>query len=235
MILQRDQAFKVVCSIRIPVESDIIVGTGMFVSNTKNKVWIITASHVAKKTNQKTEIAFGDANSNCTVVPLNAFNSQLNWVYHPIADLAILEVTVNSENASYLHDRCLSYDHLDLTRANISRDVELTVIGFPKGLGIRGRFSPLTFRSYASSSFLTYPRADTHTPSDFFCLENPGVGGYSGGPVFDLGYMVVGNMTCTKEKAICHGIIHGTISDNTGGKIALVTPSYYLADLLLIP
>jgi hypothetical protein len=63
-------------------------------------------------------------------------------------------------------------------------------------------------------------------------LENPGVGGYSGGPVFDLGYMVVGVMTTTKEITICHGIMHGTLNDQTGGKIALVTPTYYLNDII---
>jgi hypothetical protein len=93
-------------------------------------------------------------------------------------------------------------------------------------------FSPLTYRSYASSSFITLNRADTQTPSEFFLLENPSVGGYSGCPVFDLGYMIVGAMTTTKDKTRCYGIMHGTISDNTGGKLAAVTPAFYLAQLL---
>ena len=29
-----------------------------------------------------------------------------------------------------------------------------------------------------------------------------------------------------------YGILHGTISDQTGGKLAAVTPSYYLFDLI---
>jgi hypothetical protein len=65
-------------------------------------------------------------------------------------------------------------------------------------------------------------------------LESPSVGGYSGGPVFDLGYQIVGVMTTTtgSGKTICHGLIHGTISDDTGGKMAAVTPAFYLSDLL---
>jgi hypothetical protein len=63
-------------------------------------------------------------------------------------------------------------------------------------------------------------------------MENPSVGGYSGGPVFDLGYEIIGCAMTTKEMTQMHGIIHGTMSDNTGGKIALVTPMYYLIDLI---
>lgn len=63
-------------------------------------------------------------------------------------------------------------------------------------------------------------------------MENPSVGGYSGGPVLDLGYMVLPNMKTTKEKTVLHGIIHGTISDDTGGKIAMITPMYYLKDII---
>ena len=114
----------------------------------------------------------------------------------------------------------------------VSRDYELTAIGFPNGLGISGSFSPLTFRSFASSGFVTLNRGDTNTPSEFFCLENPSVGGYSGCPVLDLGYFNNGAFTITKEKTWCHGIMHGTMIDNTGGKIALVTPAFYLNDLI---
>lgn len=156
----------------------------------------------------------------------------LDWKHHATADLAVLKIVITQSNLAYLSNRCFPYDHLNLSKDSVSRDFELIAIGFPNGLGVQGKFSPLTFRSYASSSFLTLNRADTHIPSEFFCLENPSIGGYSGGPVFDLGYMVVGAMTTTKEKTVCHGFMHGTMGDNTGGKIALVTPAYYLADIL---
>ena len=112
------------------------------------------------------------------------------------------------------------------------RDVELTVVGFPSGLGIQGRFSPLTFRSYAASSFMTMPRADTQNPSDFFCLEQPSMGGYSGGPVLDLGYRIMGAIETTDSDTKIKGVVHGTLSDATGGKLALVTPTYYLRDIV---
>lgn len=56
------------------------------------------------------------------------------------------------------------------------------------------------------------------------------MGGYSGGPVFDLGISVYGAMTSTKEHTVLKGIVHGTMSDDSGGKLALITPTFYLAD-----
>lgn len=52
--------------------------------------------------------------------------------------------------------------------------------------------------------------------------------------MFDLGYSTNGVMQITKERTRCHGIMHGTMSDTTGGKIALVTPAFYLKDLIKI-
>lgn len=145
--------------------------------------------------------------------------------------MAVIELNILG-HLNLFQDRCFPYDHINDSDIPASRDDELTVIGFPHGLGVQGKFSPLTFRSYASSAFLTLPRADTKTPSDFFCLENPSVGGYSGGPVFDMGYEKMGCATATKEKTVLHGIVHGTMSDETGGKIALITPMLYIKDLI---
>jgi hypothetical protein len=34
------------------------------------------------------------------------------------------------------------------------------------------------------------------------------------------------------DGTILYGLMHGTISDETGGKLAAVTPSFYLIELL---
>lgn len=233
MILRRDEAFRVVCNFRTPVKDGEVVGTGVFMTTDGSDAWIITAGHVAKDTNTATQIALSDDSCNCVMVLLSDFISSSSWIYHPVADIAVVKVVITDNNKSYLINRCLPYDHFNLEEKSVSRDCELTSVGFPRGLGIDGKFSPLTFRSYASSALVTFPRFDTNTLSDFFCLENPSVGGYSGCPVFDLGYMVVGAMTTTKEKTICYGIMHGTMGDNTGGKLAVVTPTYYLKDIIV--
>ena len=47
-----------------------------------------------------------------------------------------------------------------------------------------------------------------------------------------MGYEKMGCATATKEKTVLHGIVHGTKSDETGGKIALITPMLYIKDLI---
>ena len=237
MILRRDDAFRAVGELFTPVSTtEGTVGTGMFVSSpagdNRAYVWIVTASHVAKTTNPNTQLIIATADGKAQRLPLGMFGSQSYWRHHPVADVSAFQIHITPANEQFLSGRFFPYDHLNLEHKSVSRDFELTSIGFPQGLGADGSFSPFTFRSYASSGFVTLLRADTKTKCEFFCLENPSMGGYSGCPVFDLGYSTNGIMTTTKEKTWCHGIMHGTMSDSTGGKIAMVTPAFYLKDII---
>lgn len=233
MILTRDDTFRVVFNLRTPISpTQFNVGTGVFVVRNGDEPFLVTATHVARVSTNATQLILSDQTGSATGFQLSDFNGVLAWQHHPIADISVLRVMPDAALAPHLEGRFLGYDHFHLDRTPVSRDFELTSVGFPNGLGAQGMFSPLTYRSYASSAFITMNRADTNTPCDFFMLENPSMGGYSGCPVFDLGYMVVGSMTNTKERTRCYGIMHGTVSDITGGKLAAVTPSHYLRDLL---
>jgi len=232
MIIRRDQAFRVVCNLRTPIAAGESIGTGIFVAKNNTELYLVTATHVANVCNANTSIVMSDANGNATSLQIIAFNDGLSWRHHPIADISALPIRMSAIIQPLLENRFFPFDHFHTDHTSVSRDDELTSIGFPQGLGAHGLFSPLTYRSYASSSFISFNRADTQTPSEFFLLENPSVGGYSGCPVFDLGYMIVGAMTTTKDKTRCYGIMHGTISDDTGGKLAAVTPAFYLAQLI---
>ncbi len=233
MRLTRDQTFQVVLNLRTPIsQGQERVGTGIFTVKDGTKPYILTATHVARGCNPSTIVVISDASSNSQSLNLPLFNPQLNWIHHPIADISVLPVNPDPSISIHLKGRFFPFDQLNTTTTPPSRDAYLTAVGFPHGLGSTGKFSPFTFRSHASSSLITLPRSDTNTPSDFFTLEDPSVGGYSGGPVFDLGYIIVGAMTTNTGPTICHGIMHGTISDNTGGKIAAVTPCSYVKDIV---
>ena len=233
MILTRDSAFKVVFNLRTPISpTEEDVGTGIFISKSDNELFLVTASHVAKSCNINTKVILSDQNGSSKVFNLLDFNSQLAWIHHPIADVCALQIKPNEVIASELVSRFFPYQQLNATQSAPSRDDELTCVGFPSGLGVNGNFSPLTYRSFASSSILNLRRSDSFVNCDFFLLENPSTGGYSGCPVFDLGIIVNGGMTITKDVAICHGIMHGTMSDKTGGKLAIVTPAYYLTQII---
>ncbi len=231
MIIKRDDIFRVVCDF-------LGIGTGMFVSSPFNSEfslgWIITASHIAIKTNNNTKIVISSDEGKAIQLPLEMFGNISEWRHHPIADISAFPIFKTPENDKFLLNRILPYEHLFLEEKTVSRDYELTSIGFPLGLGTEDYFSPLSFRSHASSGFITMPRADTNTLSTFFCLENPSVGGYSGCPVFDLGYETSGTSTVYRKQTWCHGIMHGTLLDDTGGKIAMVTPTFYLKELLKV-
>lgn len=230
--LTRDQTFQVVLNLRTPVAGGSEVGTGIFIIKDEDAPYIVTATHVARGCGQNSEVVISDASGNCASIPLVKLNATLGWVHHPVADVSVLPLTPDPLVTPMLQGRFFPLEQLDMSGSTPSRDTYLTCVGFPNGLGAAGKFSPFTFRSHASSSLITLLRADTSTPADFFTLENPSVGGYSGGPVFDLGYVIVGVMTTQTGPTICHGIMHGTISDNTGGKIAAVTPCSYIKDII---
>jgi S1-C subfamily serine protease len=232
--LTRDQAFQVVLNLRTPNGAgEAEVGTGIFIAKDETLPYILTASHVARGCGLSTEIVISDLNGDSHLISISKLNANVSaWVHHPIADVSVLPINPDPSIIGILHGRFFPLDQLDVSNSTPSRDAYLTAVGFPNGLGASGKFSPFTFRSHASSSLITLLRADTKTPSNFFTLENPSVGGYSGGPVFDLGYIIVGSMTTYTGLTVCHGIMHGTISDNTGGKIAAVTPCSYVKDIV---
>ncbi len=114
------------------------------------------------------------------------------------------------------------------------RFLTLTVLGFPLALGVSGKFSPISRETKAASDLLTTNRGDTKKPALFFVTQDPSIGGFSGAPVFDTGlpYSTEGNMVLRSKTLQVVGIVHGTLSDDTGGKLGAVTPAYLLLELL---
>ncbi len=232
MIFQRDLLSNVICNIRIPLGANEEIGTAIFIEK-NNEPYLLTAAHVVKNLNYKTYVILSDSKGVPTKVDLNVLLGGSKFDIHSEADLAKAKIVLTKDNALYMENRCFPYSQIDLTENPISKDIELTTIGFPLGLGSTGaKFSPLTYRTYVAAPLITLPRFDNKIPSDFIILELPFTGGYSGGPMFDLGYLISGAMTTTKEKTVLHGIVHGTIPDATGGKLAAITPCKYLSNWL---
>jgi len=76
---------------------------------------------------------------------------------------------------------------------------------------------------------ITQLRADTKTKCNFYYLSVPSIQGYSGSGV----YFSVKKTTIYYggNKTFLIGIVHGTQSDDTVGKLAAITPSYYISEL----
>lgn len=207
-----------------------IIGTGCFVEKSGN-LYIITAAHVAKIMDINSFVIIQGKDNKPVKLNLFTLAMPIKWQYHKKADLAILQLNPTEKTKqTYLQARFIPYNTIDTSETSIPRNIQLTIIGFPLGIGVQEYFSPLTFRTFPSSGLITQARADTKTLQTFIILENPSVGGYSGGPVFDLGIIHTGIMEMTTGKTTLHGFIHGTISDDTGGKMAAITPSFYVKD-----
>lgn len=228
MIFQRDELGNVICNIRIPQGTQEEIGTAIFIAKNE-EAYLLTAAHVVKNMNDQAYVILSDQNGIPTKVLLSELLGGASFINHSTADLAKAKITITATNTPYLKGRCFPYEQIDITNNPISKDIELTTIGFPLGLGSQGAmFTPLTYRTYVASPVITFPRFDNQISSDFIILELPSIGGYSGGPTFDLGYVISGGMTSTKEHTVLHGIVHGTITDQTGGKLAAITPCKYL-------
>ncbi|HEX2787713.1 MAG TPA: trypsin-like peptidase domain-containing protein [Ignavibacteria bacterium] len=213
----------------------VITGTGFLISH-NSKLYLVTAEHVAKEMKIDCEFVVKGTNDLPVLLSLEDLTQQknsLDWKFHTIADIAVLELSPKREVlVTKLLNRFLPSENISQNTSVVDRNTQLTIIGFPLGLGATGHFSPLTFRTYASSGLITLNRFDNSIPCTFFILENPGVSGYSGGPIIDVAIYINMGMEITGNATMVYGIMHGTIPDATGGKLAAVTPSYYLFDII---
>jgi len=211
-------------------------GTGFLTVSNNKTLFLITAGHVAvDMTSSAWVILKGDDGkpTRLNLSDFGDFKKHVPWFYHPEADVAILPLNPSPELIkNHLAGHFLPLSLIPKARSAPPRDAPLTVIGFPLGLGSQADFSPLTKQTYSASDLLSLKRADNNILSTFFVLEDPSIGGYSGGPVFDISIYKLGAMTTTGDGTKLFGIIHGTVSDETGGKLAAVTPSFYISDTI---
>jgi len=233
LILTADQLTITVVNLRKEISlGKEVTGTGSFLVK-GDAIYIVTASHVSKDMDDSAYVIIQGENNSPVKIELKKLANPIKWINHPIADLSILKL--NPEKVimeTYLQKRFIPYEMIDISNVAIPRNTQLTIIGFPLGLGSVGHFSPLTYRTFPSSGLITLNRFDTNNPQTFIILENPSIGGYSGAPVYDLSIIESGTMKLTGDGTKLHGFIHGTISDETGGKLSAITPAYYLKDLL---
>lgn len=125
-----------------------ITGTGSFVVH-KDVPYIVTAGHIAKVMDAKSYIIIKGHNGLPIQVNIVDLISEPapKWQLHSKADIAILKLNPKKEilDKKYLDGRFLpSFNFYDTLKA-VSRATQLTIVGFPLGLGADGFFSPLTY------------------------------------------------------------------------------------------
>lgn len=206
-------------------------GTGTIIFHDK-RYFLLTASHVAMHMDVKSEIFFRVGIDKPLIKELKnlSLDTNVTWIYHPVADIAVLELKFPQD--SILKGR---YKELAFPISQIygrkdlpSTDADIVYYGYPIIDLKLEHFSALSFSSHLSSGLITTIRGDTKTSCNFFYLDSPSIEGCSGSGVF---YGVKKTMYIGSKTTVLIGLIHGTYCDNTGGKIAAVTPSFYIYDL----
>lgn len=213
------------------------IGTGFFVEH-QNKLFLVTAAHVANKMfDSATVTIHGKENKpiKLKIQDLCGYVDSPRWVQHPHADVAVLQLNPSSEfQNQYLLNKFLQSSILVKELVAPTITIQVAVLGFPISLGVKKHFSPLIMRSYVSSGLLEL-KTQSGRIDTFFVLEQPSIGGYSGAPVFDLVGPTLGEGTAfkvTNRPQKCYGLIHGTLPDKTGSKLAVVVPSALIVETL---
>lgn len=205
-----------------------ISGTGFFIKS-KGKLFLVTAEHIARELINNPSLVTSDMNGDAKEYSLKG---EINWKFHKNADIAV-SIIRNSILFKLFYDNAIDKNFLNDSLDYPDAEFPIAVIGFPLNLGIHGKFSPLRRDTNAASKLIDLPRADNKKISTFFILQDPSIGGYSGAPVFIIEAYRFGHILMKGFDArLCVGIIHGILSDNTGGKLGMVVPAKFIKDLI---
>lgn len=215
------------------------VGTG-FLVDSERFFYLVTAEHVARVIYEGSQAIIrteGDKPAIHYLFELVGSPGGLGWVFHNEADLAILRLSPTSDILKkHLKQYSISISKIVVEKKAPERSIVLTVFGFPLGLGVQNFFSPISRETKAASGLLVCSRLDTHKPATFFFTQDPSIGGFSGAPIFDTGLPGKRGSSVFKieypPKIKLFGLVHGTVGDNTGGKMGMIVPSYYIVELI---
>jgi len=207
------------------------IGSGTILSR-DGKYYILTASHVSKQMKKDAKVVLrlkGDKPSILDLFKISKDKS-LKWKQHSVADIAIIELETQDKSIkTILEDYAFPAELIHGRKELPTHGADLTFLGYPIVDMEMEHFSPLIFTAYLSSGLITQTRADTKTKCNFYYLSVPAAQGCSGSGV----YFSVKKATLYYggSKTLMIGVVHGTQSDDTGGKLAAITPSYYISEL----
>jgi hypothetical protein len=209
-----------------------ITGTGFIVASS-NVSYLVTAKHVALDMSEESEIVMGGENKEPLHFKMSSITGQPNvrWFHHAVADFSIHPLpTITPEGLAALNRRAVEMAVLESETNLPSRDIYVTALGFPLGLGAQGQFIPLSRESKVASGMLADDKGQ------FFLLQDPSVSGYSGGPLIQSGDSRFMNTSSgpavVTGGARCWGFVSATYGDETGGKMSRITPAFYAVELI---
>lgn len=200
-----------------------------------NKNYIITAAHVARNIRINGYFICVDSINRPHVFDLkkNAFVNKSDWNFHNNADIAAIEIKpkkIDKYLDFHLKKYSIDISHFDLNlNFPMLRSSNVICYGFILVDLSNNNYSPESITANFATIGPKMTKMENYL-SYFYFLQLPSIQGLSGGPVFEGGQ--IGSSNVTHNLMRCIGIMSGTHSDNTGGKISLVTPAYYMKDIL---
>lgn len=212
-----------------------VSGSG-FLVGTERLVYLVTAKHVATNMGRNAEVSLRGGDGKPATLRLGQLvgdgSSQLTWLHHAQLDLSIHPmVPVGGDVQEKIRGHVLQAGALKTCALAPSRDLVLTTLGFPLGLGVQTEFAPIAKESKPASGFLV------DGEYGFFLMQDPSISGFSGAPVFEPGDpRVVATSTNGVGIAFggtgCWGVVSATLGDVSGGKMARIIPSRYVASMI---
>lgn len=213
------------------------LGTG-FLIHRGIDVYLVTAEHVArflKNTSQLKYLSTDGLKKEMTILQLNpAKLTKLNWIRHPTADIAILHLGIFDNIAQDVYP--INYRYLEDVPKAPNRYNDLTLIGYPLGLGVsRLSISPITRNTRSASDIVYFPRFDNGIENPFIITDDPSIGGFSGGPVLELHKTFTQSKHDGVERSVAPtviGLVHGNLASSTPGNFAAIVPAFQIVETL---
>ncbi|MBO0331734.1 serine protease family protein [[Muricauda] lutisoli] len=219
-------------------------GTGVLMVN-NDEYYLVTAEHIKAITNSNSYISLGSIEKDTFNIPIiKLIKNKLVplWRTHDKADLSILKLSNHKKVLDTIKHRFLDskYFMQKIPDSTINNNNLYYTVGFPLGYGISPNFNPLIKASrLASNNVFIKNSKDIYGNNDVFngkslihiLLQDPSIGGFSGGPVFYSGGAFNNTLVFGSTTPKCVGIVSGTVGDSTGGKMAIITPAHLIFDL----
>jgi hypothetical protein len=236
-----------VVSLLQPIDGGFIGGSGAFVQG-KLAIYIATAAHVAAKVKSNAIVTFRGSNN----VALNwelsrlistSSNLQMHWMFHKAADCAVIPI-FPSADTRFIQAYPLGID--PDSAMSPPRNSDVTILGFPlfqgsplvhdggvtqfKGSGMF-EFSPQIKETATAGSVQT-----NLSGVKYFLLQDPGVDGFSGGPVYSSHRPRIelsnnGSLAVLKDRFLW-GFLSATKWDSSGGKLGVVIHASHVTELI---
>jgi hypothetical protein len=207
-------------------------GTSFILTNGR-RYFLVSAHHVINTFTENDLIAFPIAENKALVSPLSSITKKpFVWHSHDSADVSTIEIFPDVNVTKELLDSVsVPNNNIYSGRQPVPKTYDVAMFGYPFVDELGKNFSPIQVETKPASGLMSsyYERQGKSFMANVFYLQSPSMQGMSGGPVF-YGYFL--NNLYVKVNTMLIGVNTAVRGDTTGGKFAMVMPSYYLIDLV---